>query len=65
MILPRPSSAIGRRRPRRTPGTGLGAVHEARSGGLYEDAICTQSGSLRSGGDSVAAKTVPSARRTR
>ena len=28
-------------RTRRTPGARRGAVHEARSGGLYEDAICT------------------------
>ena len=28
-----------KRRTRRTPGVGLGAVHQARSGGLYEDAI--------------------------
>ncbi len=33
--------AVERRRTRRTPGTGLGAVHQARSGGLYEDAIRT------------------------
>ena len=35
---------VERLRTRRTPGPGRGAVHEARSGGLYEDAICTHAG---------------------
>ena len=33
------ADALGGCRTRRTPGTRLGAVHQARSGGLYEDAI--------------------------
>jgi len=33
------TQSVERLRTRRTPGPGRGAVHQARSGGLYEDAI--------------------------